>query len=292
MKNVFIVNPTSGKGKAYTYIPEIEKYFVNNPGDYEIIVTEYPKHATEIASRYTEADNVILYACGGDGTMKEIIDGIQPGVRLCVIPGGTGNDFYKSVDGRKLSVYDLIAQSVEGEDIDIDYGLINGTSKFLNCFTLGLDADINVYACDYVKKELNIPDKFVYAYSAFKVGLHPQAYPAEFTVDGKTYKDDVILAGVFNGTTYGSMFRAAPHADITDGMLNGLYVRNVKLLTLIRLLLKYSKGEHLNETKYFTFFSGKKFHIKFQQPVNIQVDGENSKIQEVDIEIVKKGMPF
>ena len=126
MKNIFIVNPTSGKGKAYTYIPEIEKYFENNPAEYEIIVTEYPKHATEIASRYTEADDVVLYACGGDGTMKEVLDGIQPGVRLCVIPGGTGNDFYKSVDGRKLTVYDMIAQSVEGEDIDIDFGLING----------------------------------------------------------------------------------------------------------------------------------------------------------------------
>ena len=101
MKYVFIVNPTSGKGKSLRFVPLIENYFKNSEEEYEIIYTEYPKHATEIAARYTEKDDVILYSVGGDGTATEILDGLDLSVRFGVVPGGTGNDFLKSIDVEK-----------------------------------------------------------------------------------------------------------------------------------------------------------------------------------------------
>ena len=98
MKHVFIINPISGKGHALEFIWEIENYFKINGGDYEIIKTERISHATEIAKEYCKKyQEVTIYSVGGDGTMKEILDGIQENAIMCVIPGGTGNDFYKSI---------------------------------------------------------------------------------------------------------------------------------------------------------------------------------------------------
>ena len=71
MKHIFIVNPTSGKGKSLRFVPVIENYFKNSDEEYEIIYTEYPKHATEIAARYTEKDNVILYGVGEMGQPRK-----------------------------------------------------------------------------------------------------------------------------------------------------------------------------------------------------------------------------
>ena len=126
VKSIFIVNPVSGKGRSLKFIPLIEEYFVRNPGDYEIIRTERPGHAREIAARYHSEDDVIIYSVGGDGTANEILNGLNDGVGFCVFPAGTGNDLYKSIDTRKLSDEELVRGLLEGEDISIDYGVFNG----------------------------------------------------------------------------------------------------------------------------------------------------------------------
>ncbi|HQB32965.1 MAG TPA: acylglycerol kinase family protein, partial [Erysipelotrichaceae bacterium] len=132
MKHIFILNPTSGKGKSLRFVPVIENYFRNKDKEYEIIYTEYPGHATEIAQRYNEKDNVILYSVGGDGTANEMLAGLDLNVRISVIPGGTGNDFFKSIDLNKRTDEEIIRAVVEGEDMDIDFGVLNGKTRFIN----------------------------------------------------------------------------------------------------------------------------------------------------------------
>ena len=65
--------------------------------DYEIIETQFPNHAKEIAQQYTALDDVCLYAVGGDGTIFEVMNGINDQVPLAIIPCGTGNDFYRVI---------------------------------------------------------------------------------------------------------------------------------------------------------------------------------------------------
>ena len=67
MKHVFIVNPISGQGNGVEYIPVIDAYFKQNPGEYVIEITDRAGHATEIARKYSSEDDVILYSVGGDG---------------------------------------------------------------------------------------------------------------------------------------------------------------------------------------------------------------------------------
>ncbi len=288
MKHVFIVNPVSGKGKSNSFIPVIEEYCKENGLDYEVRMTERPKHATEIAKEYTESDDVILYAVGGDGTMKEVVDGLNENVRFGIIPGGTGNDFYKNYTLEKYSEKQIVEATINGVDENIDYGIFNGTSKFLNIISFGLDAYINEYACTVVKQEKTIiPDNMVYAYSTLKVGLHPETYHMICDVDGKKYEDDMLLFAIANGTYYGGTFNAFPTAKLTDGLFDSSYFVPVKFFRLIKLIMLYMKGKHIGE-KECVAFQGKNYHIVFDRPIPCQVDGENSRVEVVDI-VMKAG---
>jgi YegS/Rv2252/BmrU family lipid kinase len=292
MKHIFIVNPTSGKGKSLRFVPVIENYFKNSDEEYEIIYTEYPKHATEIAARYTEKDNVILYGVGGDGTTKEILDGIVLSVRLGVIPGGTGNDFFKSIDTAKRTEEEIVRASIEGEDLDLDFGLLNGKNRFLNIASFGLDAAINVYANNVAKKKKTIiPDKFIYFYSIFKAGLNPERYRFKMTVDGKVYEEETILVAVSNGQFYGGMFNAFPDANLTDGIFDICYVRPLSLPKLISLIGKYAKGTHGKE-KECSCFTGTDVYVEFEKEIPIQIDGENLSVKEARIEMNKGKLKY
>ncbi len=292
MKYVFIVNPTSGKGKSLRFVPLIENYFKNSEEEYEIIYTEYPKHATEIAARYTEKDDVILYSVGGDGTATEILDGLDLSVRFGVVPGGTGNDFLKSIDVEKRTDEEILKASIEGEDIDIDFGLLNGKSRILNIVSFGLDATINVYANEVAKKKKTIiPDKFIYFYSIFKAGLNPKRYHFKMTVDGKVYEEETIMVAVSNGKFYGGMFNAFPDANITDGIFDICYVRPMSLPRMIGLIGKYAKGTHQNES-VCNCFTGKEVYIEFDREIPVQLDGENKLLKEVRIEMNKGQLKF
>jgi diacylglycerol kinase family enzyme len=98
MKHLFIVNPVAGKGKAMEYVPQIKKLFENKNDIYFIEITEKPGHATEIVKRYVNTESFRVYSIGGDGTLNEVLNGLAGSdSSLAVLPGGSGNDFIRSV---------------------------------------------------------------------------------------------------------------------------------------------------------------------------------------------------
>ena len=105
MRHVFIVNPVSGKADASgTLVPQIIDAAKKLGADYEILLTEYPGHAVELAAEQAEAgEEVRLYACGGDGTFNEVLRGVRGRANAAVgcIPCGSGNDFVRNFGGRE-----------------------------------------------------------------------------------------------------------------------------------------------------------------------------------------------
>lgn len=102
MKDVFIVNPKSGKNSQYELIKEIKEHFQGK----RIIIekTKGPEHATFIAKKYALSNEPVhLFVCGGDGTLHEVINGCaeKENVTISVIPIGTGNDFVKYFEDLK-----------------------------------------------------------------------------------------------------------------------------------------------------------------------------------------------
>ena len=95
MKHVFIINGNKTQYKDLL-TQKIREVFTNE--DYTIEYTNYPRHATQIAKSYAEKYNDLrIYACGGDGTVYEVANGIYPHkhVQMAIVPIGTGNDYVR-----------------------------------------------------------------------------------------------------------------------------------------------------------------------------------------------------
>ena len=96
MRDVYIINPTAGKqDSSANLIEQIKLYYGN---DAKIIITEGVGDAKIKAEKEAQTgDEVRIFACGGDGTCFEVLNGIvgYENVSLGVIPIGSANDFLK-----------------------------------------------------------------------------------------------------------------------------------------------------------------------------------------------------
>ena len=123
MKHIFVVNPLAGKkGRdAQRIIPEIDSYCKAQGLDYQIYCTKAAGDGQEFVRRIAEkGEYVRFYACGGDGTLFEVINGSFgfENVEVAVLPLGSGNDFIR-LFGTKEQLANVEAQ-VNGTVIDLD----------------------------------------------------------------------------------------------------------------------------------------------------------------------------
>ncbi|MEG1017879.1 MAG: acylglycerol kinase family protein, partial [Oscillospiraceae bacterium] len=146
MKYVFIVNPKSGKKEASGYvIPLIEAYFKGKNLDYEIKITQYAKHATQLAREAaSENEQVRICSCGGDGTLSEVAAGLVgfDNAEFACFPCGSGNDYIKYFG--TANDFSNIEQVVLGKSKVVDILRINDT-YCLNLLSVGIDADVASY---------------------------------------------------------------------------------------------------------------------------------------------------
>lgn len=104
MKHVFIINPTAGKSDSRQKIYDMAEKLRQDHGlEVQCLLTKKQGHATEIAAACARAaEELRFYACGGDGTVNEVANGIigYDNASMTVIPVGTGNDFLKNFGPR------------------------------------------------------------------------------------------------------------------------------------------------------------------------------------------------
>ena len=105
MKHVFIINPAAGKENAYETIKAALES-LETPVDYTLYLTKGQGDATAYVRSYCRehAERVRFYACGGDGTLNEVVNGLVgfPQASLGCYPSGSGNDFVKYYGGKQI----------------------------------------------------------------------------------------------------------------------------------------------------------------------------------------------
>src|ERR1700747_1460239 len=102
---LLIHNPNAGSGgNARRRLIDEARHFLSQNGiQAELAETTGPGHATEIAQQATRDGRQLVIACGGDGTLNEVVNGLaahQNGHRvpLALLPGGTANILAKELD--------------------------------------------------------------------------------------------------------------------------------------------------------------------------------------------------
>ncbi len=147
-KALVIVNPAARHGVTGTLVPLVEG-LLQGHADYQLVVTEYAGHATEIAREAEEFDTVV--AVGGDGTVHEVLNGImaisdarRPAIAL--LPTGSGNDYRRTL-GLSNNLSTAARQIIGGRRKRMDLGVVNET-YFANSVAIGLDARVTAKAVE------------------------------------------------------------------------------------------------------------------------------------------------
>lgn len=294
MKHLFIVNPVSGKGAdAENFNKNLESE-INKLGlaDYEIYVTKSGRDGFNYTKQQVEKGEPIrVYACGGDGTLYEVVNACaeHKNAEVAAIPLGSGNDFIR-IFGKKEDLLN-ISDHVNGTPMEFD--LIKcGDEYAINQCSMGLDAEVCARQSSFKKIPLLSGEA---AYTASLLYCFIGEMKKTFTIkmdNKKEFTSDVLFCFVGNSRWYGGGYKAAPKALTYDGLLDFVVVKKdcsrAKLLTLIN---PYKRGEHL-DWKRTVFERGKKITVKCDKPAAVNVDGECKYVTEATFEIVEKGIKF
>ena len=168
-----IVNPASGKKAGFfttntAGLPDVQAVLEANGIEADIVETEHPGHATELARQAIKEGYEIIIACGGDGTVGETAKALigNKKVTLGILPLGSANNV-----ARMMNVPFDLAEAGKllrtGKIIKSDVGRCNG-EYFFETAGVGLDAALFPILNKVDKGELHPP-----------VGRrsHPPAFP-------------------------------------------------------------------------------------------------------------------
>ena len=143
MKHVFIVNPAAGKSdRTESYRKLIDAAFVPRGLQYELLVSQAPGDCRKLAQQAAASgEEVRLYACGGDGTLNEVVNGVIgcPNAAVTHYPGGSGNDSIKIFDDP--AAFTSIERLLSAEEAPFDLIRCND-SYALNVLSIGFDARV------------------------------------------------------------------------------------------------------------------------------------------------------
>ena len=144
MKHVFIINPTAGKKDCTAALMAMSKALAARHGlEAECILTKRPGHAAETARTLAQSGRAVrIYACGGDGTVNEVANGIAGSetAAMTCIPVGTGNDFLRNF-GDAAPLFADAEHLWDGTDFFLDAIDCNGRLA-LTVACSGFDAQV------------------------------------------------------------------------------------------------------------------------------------------------------
>lgn len=273
MKILFIINPKSGKGRDPQDTVNCIK--LNFPQAAWALTTG-PRHATELAAKAVSQQYEAVVAVGGDGTINETAQAlVNTPTALGVIPGGSGNGFARELR-MPLHLQEAVFRLQKAKTVRCDVGQANG-ELFLNLAGVGIEAQIAYDFMQYGKTgkrgmwpyfKLGAKDAFTY---------QPQEMQLEY--DGRRETIRPLSVTFANGTQYGSNFKIAPQASLTDGWLEKVVIKNVHKLKLLAAAPTFFTDDstHLGVTD-----TTRVKHVLLRQPGEIiyHLDGEPKKTQD------------
>lgn len=289
MKVLLIYNPFAGHGRAKKILPQVEAEFIKYNIEFELQLTDYPEHATEIMKAVKLRSYDAVVAAGGDGTLFEVINGYYQNrsrkkIPLGILPVGTGNAVARDLELHVSKWKDAVKIISENKTRKMDVGKFTSHGQsyyFLNILGLGFVADVTKTA-----KKLKVFGNVSYTLGVLYHILFLRSHKLKINIDGEELERKNIFVEVSN-TTYTSNFYMAPNALIDDGLLDVTLLGNMGRIGLLKAFPKVFTGEHIHLPKVETF-KAKKIIIEAEPPKVLTPDGELIGITPVEIECLHK----
>ena len=295
MRHYFIINPCSGPCDC---TPQVEKALEGFKGqfDYEIYVTKGAGDATRFVKEKcaNSTEPMRFYACGGDGTLNEVVNGaaLQPHAAVGCFPCGSGNDFVKYYGGKKH--FSDIGAVMSGQEQQIDVMRVN--DKYcINVANTGFESKVANRMILFRRFAFFKNQRSYYPAIVMTLfdGMHNKC---RITADGEVIFDgDMLLCTMANAEYEGGSFRAAPRASVQDGLMEVCAVKSLPLYKVPKAIGIYQKGEHLESEylkPYVIYRRARKVTVEADASFLMALDGEIHSGNHFDITLIPGGLRF
>jgi diacylglycerol kinase (ATP) len=268
VKTRFIFNPRSGHNAKNPYLLARTRAFIQEHQlDAEVVLTERPRHATELARHAVDAGCGLVVAIGGDGTLNEVAAGLVGTTSaLGLVPCGSGNGL-----GRHLGIpgpgKGAFRTLLAGRIRTIDTGTANGI-PFFNAMGVGFDAEI-AHRFNLLTRR-GLPS---YIRTTLAALFSYQLKTYTIRSGERVVTTPAFILSVANSDQYGNDCFIAPGAQVDDGSLDLTVITRAHLFNALpltaRLFLKSIDG-----SRSVIRLRGSHFTIERPAPGLLHTDGE------------------
>jgi diacylglycerol kinase (ATP) len=270
MKTRFIFNPHSGKCRRRPeLLPAIHAFIAEQKLEADVVLTEGPGHATELARQAVFDDCARVVAVGGDGTMNEVSQAlIDRPAALGLVPCGSGNGLalHLGIPTHTRRALALLADP-RSRVVAIDTGSANG-HPFCNAMGIGFDAEIS-------RRFNRLPRRGLPAYARAGLAAFARAKSQCCVIsnDEQRHRFDAFVVAVANSDQYGNNAFIAPRALVDDGGLDLVAIGSVNFFTALPLVARLFLGT-IDRSPRVLRLHGERFLIERPTPGLVHTDGE------------------
>jgi YegS/Rv2252/BmrU family lipid kinase len=284
---LLIVNPSSGGEKAQVYEKMAANKLKTIFKTVEIVHTEKAGDAKKFAAQAAEKRYHAVFVMGGDGTVNEGISGLAEQAfrpRFGFFPLGTVNDLARAL-GMPLDIQQAIDEFTGEKTTKADLGKIND-AYFMNVVAIGrIPEAIN----DVDAKEKTKFGKLAYFLAGIKQLSKSETYDFELEIDGQALfiHSSTLLIGSTN--SIGGFEQLFPEAEVNDGVLHLLYLKDETFLDTVKAVPSLLKGvaQSNQNVGYLTFAEAKiRLRKAEHEPLQTNVDGDPGAELPVEIKVL------
>lgn len=286
-----IVNPQSAAGATREKWSATASDLRTHFGPFGVAFTKGPRDAIAIAEREARNGRRFIIACGGDGTINEVANGIilsGKDAELGIVPSGTGGDFRRTL-GLPHTNSEVAATLRDGITKMIDAGRVtfqdhdgNTVSRyFVNVASVGLAAAVikrvksakffNWIPIDALRGRAN------FAVSALQEVLEVNPATIRIRIDeGDEKTIQTINFCIANSRYFGGGMQIAPDAKLDDGLLDIVNIGDMSSTKILRNAVSLYRGRHFDVKEVKTTLGARieVSAVDHSQQILLETDGE------------------
>jgi len=283
-KAAVVLNPFAANGKAGKRWAAIEPRVRSVLGDYTLLRTERPWHATELVRQALRDGTELIVSVGGDGTHHEVLNGffdgymtINPAARMAVFPQGTGSDFVRTLGLRDPeTALDVLTKGhVRSIDVGrVTYTLpVSGTSVryFINVADFGMGGAVAERTETQTKRFGSFA---TFLYALVRTLLTFESPRISMQIDGEILEQKTINVIIANGQYYGGGIHVAREAKLTGGQFEVYVINDLSVLSALVNLRHFYSGKYVELDHLVKRFTARRLVAQSDERVLLDLDGE------------------
>lgn len=269
---VVIANPASRKGARLA--ERARQAFASRSVDCDVIFTQHPGHATDLALHHAPHYDAI-FALGGDGTVMEVAGALAGSTeRVGVLAGGTGNLLARAL-GIPLNVERAIDALLAGDELLIDLGRFDSGRRFAIAAGVGIDASMVAETPGWLKRRLGVLAYAIMASrAALRAVLRRDFFHARLTIDGAVHERNAAAVMIANfGAVLGNRITLGPEIRTDDGLLDACLFSPNSLGDAVRIMWRLLRSDFASDP-CMLYVRGRDLTVETTPPLPWQADGE------------------